>query len=81
MMKRVSLKTGRVIIKSYNINSLLKGHCTLNTGLFQANALYSLSHVLNIVFKLTNFASSIAQLQNATICIKNAVRSNLKKYL
>ena len=35
IIKRGSLKTEGVRIKSYDINSLLAGHCTLNTGLFQ----------------------------------------------
>ena len=35
IIKRGSLKTEGVRIKSYNINSLLEGHCTLNMGLFQ----------------------------------------------
>ena len=35
IIKRGSLKTERVRIKSYDINSLLEGRCTLNTGLVQ----------------------------------------------
>ena len=35
IIKRGSLKTERVRIKSYDINSLLEGRCILNTGLVQ----------------------------------------------
>ena len=52
-VKRISLKTEGVNIKSYAINSLLEGYCILNTGLFQAKMLYWLRHVLKIVSKLT----------------------------
>ena len=34
IIKRGSLNTEGVRIKSYDINSLLEGHCTLNTGFF-----------------------------------------------
>ena len=46
-------KTEGVQIKSYDINSLLEGYSILNTGLFQANTLYSLWNVLKFVLKLT----------------------------
>ena len=35
IIKRGSRKAEGVRIKSYDINSLLEGHCTLNTSLFQ----------------------------------------------
>ena len=74
MIKRVSLKTEGVKIKSYDINSLLEGHCTLNMGLFQVKTLYSLRHELTIVLKLTKTSvSSIAQLQNASVFIEKVV--------
>ena len=40
IIKWVSLKTGGVQIKSYDINSLLEGRCTLNT-ISGENALFA----------------------------------------
>ena len=82
IIKKVSFKTEGVKSKSYDTNSLLGGHCTLNTDLFQAKTLYSLSHVLKIVLKLTKrSASSTAQLQNASMFIEKAVWSNLTMFV
>ena len=51
IIKRVSLITDGVKIKSYDINLLLEGHLNLNIGLFQAKTLYSLNCVMKIALK------------------------------
>ena len=52
IIKGFSLKTERVKVKSYDINLLLEGHCTLNMGSLRVKALHSLSYLLKFTICL-----------------------------
>ena len=70
-----------VTIKSYDINSLLEGHCTFSTVISGENAFFALECVENCSWINKKSASSIAQFQNASIFIEKAVWSILNMFV